>query len=183
MNLHFEKEWLSRVNSSPHGPRWGQIVDDNSKSIFVWKYWNFGRISILQDFSDDNLDNTQHGFKQQRYSSNLYAEMHRGNLLKVKSKCLNILLIGNVVLYHLLAILSYFLQRYTIYAHRDSLATLWMQYQKLGKKFQLWRTSYFLALPSFPMFTNPLFQIKQYLLNTVLLSVFQSSLGAFKSTE
>ena len=33
------------------------------------------------------------------------------------------------------------------------------------------------------MFTDPLFEIKLHLLNTVFLSGFQSSVGALKSTE
>ena len=44
-------------------------------------------------------------------------------------------------------------------------------------------TSYFWALRSFHMFTDPFFLRKIHLLSTVLLSGFESSLGALKSTE
>ena len=43
--------------------------------------------------------------------------------------------------------------------------------------------SYFSAVPSFQIPTGPLFQIKLHLLNIVLLSGFQSSAKALKSTE
>ena len=56
------------------------------------------------------------------------------------------------------------------------------QCQKLGNIF-VRRTSYFWALRSFTMFTSPLFHIKLHSLNTVLLSGFQSSRWALKSTE
>ena len=49
--------------------------------------------------------------------------------------------------------------------------------QNWEKNLQVCRTSYF------QMFTGPLFQMKLHLLSTVLLSVFQSSMGALKSTN
>ena len=58
------------------------------------------------------------------------------------------------------------------------------QCQILGKKYlQIQCTSYFRASLSLQMFTGPLFQIKLHLLWAVLLSGFQSSTGALKSTE
>ena len=55
--------------------------------------------------------------------------------------------------------------------------------QNKEKYLQVRRTSYFWALRLFHMFTNHLLQIKLYLLGNVLLSEFQSSQGALKSTE
>ena len=57
------------------------------------------------------------------------------------------------------------------------------QCKKLGKYSKVQRTSNFWALRSFEMFAGPLFQIKLHLLSTALLSGFQSSTGALKSTE
>ena len=55
--------------------------------------------------------------------------------------------------------------------------------KNLENHLQVRQTSYFWALWSFQMFTGPLFQIILHLLSTALLSGFQSSLGALKSTE
>ena len=55
---------------------------------------------------------------------------------------------------------------------------------KIRKKYlQIRCTSYFWALRSFQMFTDPLIQIKLHLPSTVLLIGFQSSMGALISNE
>ena len=71
------------------------------------------------------------------------------------------------------------------YVQASRCSEIQLQCQKLGKIFtgQVTRTSYFIALWSFQIFTNHLFLIKLHLLSTVLLSGFQSSTGALKSTE
>ena len=53
----------------------------------------------------------------------------------------------------------------------------------LGKIFTSPIYKLLLSFASFQMFTGPLFEIKLHLLSTVLLSGFQSSPGAMKSTK
>ena len=54
-----------------------------------------------------------------------------------------------------------------------------MQCQIIAKILQVCPACFFYALRSFQMFTGHLFQIKLYLLNTILLSVFQSFIKLF----
>ena len=58
-----------------------------------------------------------------------------------------------------------------------------LQCQKLETYIQIRRTIYFRPLRVFRMLQGSLFQTKLHLLGTVLLSGFQNSPGALRSTE
>ena len=79
---------------------------------------------------------------------------------------------------------NHFVEQSSIKSHHNMVQyDIKVQCQKLEKCLQVWHTSYCWASWSFQMFTGPLFQINQHFLSTDLLSGFQSSPGALKSTE
>ena len=79
---------------------------------------------------------------------------------------------------------NHFVEQSSLKSHHNMVQyDIILQCQKLEKCLQVRHTSYFWASWSFHMFTGPLFQIILHFLSTDLLSGFQSSPGALKSTE